>query len=339
MQYDHEKGLVGIEEHCAAIEGFSQKFGRIGVWGMGGTGKTTIARALFDKHSSHYDSVCFLKDIREESQKHRGLAYLHHKLLSELLKEQVTTSNISESSLSSRRVLIVLDDVDSSEQLEALFVGLGELGEGSSLIVTTRDRHLLHEKIVDKIHEVKPLDSKKSLVLFNLGAFKKREPADSFYQDYSQRVVKYAEGLPLALKILGSHFYVINQREWFSEVGYLENRSKSYKDILDKLKVSYNGLSRQEQAIFLEIAFFFKDRKEDFVIKILDACGFNATSSVMEVLKDKSLITISKSNTIQMLDFLQDIAFDIVENDVTNPRRGILLRDKGVNSLDCGPDV
>ncbi|XP_057455188.1 disease resistance protein RUN1-like [Lotus japonicus] len=321
MQYDYEEGLVGVEEQCGAIEGLSGKIGRLGLWGMGGIGKTTIAKALFANHSPKYDSACFLQNIREESQMH-GLTHIHDQLLSELLKEQVTTSNFSESSLNSRKVLIVLDDVDSSEQIESLWVGLGELGEGSSLIVTTRDKHLLHGT-VDEIHELKPWNFEKSLVLFCLGAFKKSEP-DNAFEDLSKRAVECAAGLPFVLRFLGSHFYSKNIEFWKTDLIYF--RSKFFKEILDVLKVSYYGLSRQEQAIFLDIAFFFKDRNQDSVISILDASGFNAASGI-EKLKDKALITISKRNTIQMIDLLQDMAFDIVRHDATDPRRGSILRD------------
>src|ERR1044072_5574268 len=105
---------------------------------MGGIGKTTIAKAMFAEHFPQYDSVCFMQNVREESQKH-GLAYIREKLLFELLKEQVTTSNISGSTflkrrLRSRKVLIVVDDVDSSEQIEYLCGEFRDLGQGSWLI-------------------------------------------------------------------------------------------------------------------------------------------------------------------------------------------------------------
>ncbi|XP_057453006.1 disease resistance protein RPV1-like [Lotus japonicus] len=233
MENDYQEGLVLIDEQCEAIEGSSGKLGRIGLWGMGGTGKTTIAKALFANHSPEYDSVCFLKDIREESQIH-GLAHIRDKLLFDLLKDVV--------------VAVV------------------------------------------------------SLTVMEIG------------EDRERKMKGFTT----------PHFYSKNIKFWQSELRNLELRRKSFKEIQDVFKVSYHGLSRQEQAIFLDIAIFFKDRNQDSVISILDACGFNAASGI-EKLKDKALITISKTNTIQMLDFLQDMAFDIVRNDVTDPRRGTIL--------------
>lgn len=82
--------------------------------------------------------------------------------------------------------------------------------------------------------------------------------------------------------------------------------------------------------MFLDIAFFFKDEKRDFVTRILDACGFNAASGIV-TLEDKALITISYDNIIQMHDLLQQMAFDIVrqKKDQTSrdPEKCSRLRD------------
>ncbi|XP_057455176.1 disease resistance protein RUN1-like isoform X2 [Lotus japonicus] len=215
---------------------------------------------------------------------------------------------------------------------------LGELGEGSTLIVTTRDKHLLDGR-VEEIYEVNPWDFEKSLVLFSLAAFKKREP-EKGYEDISRRAVEYAGGIALALKVLGSHFLSRSTRFCEAELNYMKRSKESLKKIQELLLVSYNGLSGREQAIFLDIASFLKDENEDSVIRILDACGFNATSGV-EILKDKALISISKTNTIQMHDLLQDLALDIVRNDVRGSRlrdieqiRDVLENDKGIPEVE-----
>ncbi|XP_057455157.1 putative disease resistance protein At4g11170 [Lotus japonicus] len=316
------EGLVGIDEQCKAIECFLGKHGRIGVWGMGGTGKTTIAKALFAKHFPQYDSVCFLQNVREETEKH-GLPHVRKNLLSELLKEQVTTSYIFGSiewRLKSKKVLIVLDDVHESEQLKFLCEELGDLGEGSAVIVTTREKQVLNGR-VDEIYEAKTWGFEKSLEFFCLEAFKKREP-EKGYEDLSQRAVTYAGGVALALEVLGAHFRSKGTKFWESELSHLESRKEPLKKVQQLLLVSYHALSGREQAILLDIASFLKDENRDSVISILDACGFNATSG-MEILKDKALISTSKTNTIHMHDLLQDMALDIVRNDV----RGSRLRD------------
>lgn len=96
-------------------------------------------------------------------------------------------------------------------------------------------------------------------------------------------------------------------------MSFLENNKGGGDIIQDVMGMSYNnGLEISEKEMFLDIAFFFKDENKDFVTRILDGCGgLNATSGI-HILKDKSLITISNDNKIQMHDLLQKMAFDIV---------------------------
>ena len=122
------EGKIGIEGHIENIKLLlSRSSSNICViWGMGGIGKTTIAEAVFFRLSSQFDSRCFLRNIREESGIPNGLMKLRDKLLNELLKEEkisVGTSSLPsfvKERLGRMKVLIVLDDVNDSKQLETL---------------------------------------------------------------------------------------------------------------------------------------------------------------------------------------------------------------------------
>ena len=123
----------------------------------------------------------------------------HHLLQSDANIQLVSFGiNMLSAGLRNKKVLIVLDDVDQKLQIDALRVKT-ELGPGSRLILTTRDAHLLRTCRVNYIYEVEKLTDEEALRLFCRKAFKRDDPLPD-YSTLSEIVVKYANGLPLALE-------------------------------------------------------------------------------------------------------------------------------------------
>ena len=196
--------------------------------------------------------------------------------------------------------VLVLDDVDSLDQLEALAGDRNWFGPGISIIVTTRDKHLLEVHKMDAFYEAKKLDHKDSLELFSRHAFE-RNYTKIGYEILSNSVVRYVDGLPLGLKVLGGFLFGKTIYQWESELQKLEREPNQ--EIQSVLKRSYDELDHTQKEIFLDIACFFNGEDKDRVTRILDACGFYARSGI-QVLSDKCLITIF-DNTISMHDLLQ----------------------------------
>ncbi|KAL6316977.1 hypothetical protein AAG906_024516 [Vitis piasezkii] len=284
--------VVGMEPHLKQLKSLIKTklddVHMVGIYGIGGIGKTTIAMAFYNDVSSRFDGSSFLRGVGEKSK--GGLLELQKKLLEDILKCQ--SPKFRKTCM--KRVLIVLDDVDELEQLENLAGKIGWYGAKSTIIITTKDTSLLSQHGVNQFYEVKELNREEAIELFNWWAFKQNipKPKEDF-ASLSHRVVEYAKGLPLALKVLG---------------GFL--LKNTHMKVQNVLKVSYDRLDDIEKEIFLDIACFFKGEDKDFVSRIL---GRYAEIGI-KVLHERCLITISE-NKLDMHDLLQQMGREIVRQE------------------------
>nr|XP_033508506.1 TMV resistance protein N-like [Nicotiana tomentosiformis] len=295
----------------------------VGIFGMSGVGKTTLARVIYDNISSQFEGACFLHEVRDRSEK-QGLARLQEILLSKILViKDLRINNLFEGlnmqrhRLRFKKVLLVLDDVDHIDQLDVLAQKREWFGSGSRIIITTKDKHLLVKHDVEKIYKMRTLSEDESLQLFKQYAFKKNHPTKKF-EDLSAQVIKYTAGLPLALKVLGSFLYGRDLAEWRSEVERLKQIPED--EILRKLEPSFTGLKSIDQKIFLDIACFFTGKKKDSVTRILESFNFSPIIG-LKVLMEKSLITISEGR-ILMHQLIQEMGWHIVRREAFDyPRK------------------
>lgn len=315
-----DKHLVGVssrlKEILLRVSIESNDVRMVGICGIGGVGKTTIAKVVYNLISSQFEGISFLANIREVS-KNCGLLPLQKQLLGDILMGwSQRISNLDEGinvlmdRLHSKKVLIILDDVDDLNQLESLAGNVDWFGIGSRIVITTRDKHLLNVHGVSEIYEAKELEPEEALQLFSQYAFKRKSP-DKDYMNLSDNVVHYAKGLPLALKVLGSFLFSKTILEWESELHKLKKELNT--KVQDVLRISFDGLDFTQKEIFLDLACFFKGQEYDFVIKILDGCGFHAKSGI-RVLSDRCLIDLL-DNRLWMHDLIQQMGWEIVRQE------------------------
>ncbi|KAF7849735.1 hypothetical protein BT93_L0340 [Corymbia citriodora subsp. variegata] len=307
----------------------------IGIWGTGGVGKTTISKAVYNSIADQFNGCSFLANVRETSSRPDGLVHLQKKLLSQILWKKTLAvlnvdggANLIRDRLRYRKILLVLDDVDHRDQLNALAGELEWFGKGSRIIITTRDKHVLTSHGIDHVYEVKPLDQGEAFELLSSYAFPGNQMKD-ISKDLIHNILGYANGLPLAIVVLGPFLCGRSGREWEST---LENLAKSpNKDINSVFKISFDALEDNEKDIFLDIACFFKGGYRDYVTRVLDGCGLK-TSIGIPILIERSLVTIEDKSTVQMHDLIQLMGQDVVKKEC--------MKDPGKRSrLWCYDDV
>ncbi|CAJ2638896.1 unnamed protein product [Trifolium pratense] len=284
----------------------------IGICGVGGIGKTTLARAVYDSIGQQFEGLCFLNDVRENSTKY-GLAYLQQVILSDTVGENIKLHNENEGisvlirKLQDKRILLILDDVDKLDQLKSLAGTPNWFGWGSRIIVTTKHKGILAAHGVGNIYDVPRFEYHEALQLLSSIASKRPNP-DGVWD----RVISYSRGLPLVLKVIGSDLLEKSTEEW--ELSLDRYEQVCNEETQSILEVSYNSLNEHEKRIFIDIACFFTGEPFSYVKEILSACGFY-TKYGIDRLKDRSLISITPSGNLMVHDHIIDMAMNIVQQE------------------------
>ncbi|XP_056172852.1 disease resistance protein RPV1-like isoform X2 [Syzygium oleosum] len=312
--------LVRVDNHVDAI---MEKIGAgtsetriIGIHGMGGIGKTTIAKMIYNKLLHDFENRCFLRDIREVSERN-GIHCLQKQLISDILKMKgMDIKDIDEGTqiikerMSNKRVLLLLDDVHEKNHVDALVGEHDWFGKGSKLIITTRNKEVLDVHKVDDCYELMGMDRDQSLQLFSKHAFRRDSPLDE-YINQSHRAMCTAGGLPLALEVIGSVLSGKNKKEWEATLKMLESVPDG--KVQSKLKISYDALNDRQKHIFLDIACIFIGYDKKIVVHYWDESKFPEVA--LEVLQNMSLIKIVEYNKVWMHDQLRDLGREIVRQE------------------------
>nr|XP_043611428.1 disease resistance protein RPV1-like [Erigeron canadensis] len=298
------------------------------VSGMGGIGKTSLAKYVFHSHSHTFDKSSFIEGINLRcTEKYNGLLDVQTQLYGDISKRNklsvhdtcVYTSQI-EKALAGVKVFLILDDIDSLKQLDAL---LGNKGfhPGSKIIITTRNTSLtegcalfnLEVKPRHKTLNVEGLYETEALELLCLNAFKCIDPKQS-YEEVIEELVKYCQGHPLALEVLGSSLHNKDIAYWNNFITKL--RKESHLDIKKVLQISFDSLqSENDKELFKHIACFFNGMDREISEQILEACNIYAISGIQNLI-ERCLVSISQwDNSLMMHQLLQEMGKAIVREE------------------------
>ncbi|XP_042499909.1 disease resistance protein RUN1-like [Macadamia integrifolia] len=287
---------IGIDPHVtnliSLINSDSNDVQFVGICGPSGIGKTTVAKAVYNQILSKFYRHSFLSDIKEQAMQSKGLASLQKQLLKDISKIEIDIGDhhvgktLIKQMLCNEKVLLVLDSVDSKEQLDALVGELDWFGKGSEVIITAREQHILQVAKVgkDKIYRLQNLNPTNSLQLFSWHAFSEREPPNDYMQ-LSQDVVRCLGGFPLTIEVLGSYLLDIRDKEVW------ESTLQKLKEIPDEevermLKISYDNLEDEcQKSMFLDSACFFIGWEKETIISIWEACGYHPRFTMHTLLK------------------------------------------------------
>ncbi|CAL1358636.1 unnamed protein product [Linum trigynum] len=318
--------LIGIDSHVnQVIELLKLESGIniVGIHGMGGIGKTTIAKAVHDKVITQFDRRCFLENAGEIlSSQNDGITTLQSKIIFSILGEDCKLRsagegiNIIKNRVCPCKVLIILDDVDDRFEFEQILGEVRNFSHESRFIITTRDKRVLDLLQVSKFYEPEGMSHDHSLQLLLRHAFRMDKPRED-RETLCEKFVKAAAGLPLTLEVIGSLLFRTDLESWEDNLRKLEGIPPS--KVQERLKISYDTLDANEKKIFLDIACFFVGINKEYPFYMWKNCEFYPGSGIRTLIL-RSLIKLDEGNVFWMHDHLRDLGRKIVhEEDDQHP--------------------
>ncbi|RID61713.1 hypothetical protein BRARA_E00843, partial [Brassica rapa] len=277
-----QKDLVGVEQSVKELVGHlveNDNIQVVSISGMGGIGKTTLARQVFhhDIVRSHFDGfawICVSQDCKRMD--------IWQKLLQDLRPQDKGIEQMNERTLQAKifhlletsKYLIVMDDVWKKEDWD-IIKGVFPQERGWKMILTSRDESVgFHADRTCFPFRPKILTPEESWKLCEGIVFPRREitefNVDEELEAMGKKMVKYCGGLPLAVKVLGG--LLANKtmvEEWKRVDDNIQTQivridDKNQDSVYRVLSMSYEDLPMQLKHCFLYLAHF----PEDYEIQV-----------------------------------------------------------------------
>ncbi|KAH1054093.1 hypothetical protein GLYMA_08G317400v4 [Glycine max] len=323
-----EAEVVGFDSPRDTLERWlkegREKLTVVSVVGMGGSGKTTLAKKVFDKVQTHFPRHVWITVSQSYTIEGLLLKFLEAEKGKDPSQSVYSTmdkaSLIHEvrNHLSRNMYVVVFDDVWNESFWEEMKFALVDVENGSRIIITTRHREVAEScrtSSLVQVHELQPLTDDKSFELFCKTAFRSELDGHCPHnlKGISTEIVKKCEGLPLAIVATGGLLSrkSRNAREWqrFSENLSSElGKHPKLTPVTKILGLSYYDLPYHLKPCFLYFGIYPEDYEVECKGLILQwvAAGFvksDEAAQTLEEVAEKYLNELIQRSLVQVSSF------------------------------------
>ncbi|CAA0397342.1 unnamed protein product [Arabidopsis thaliana] len=337
---DSEKFGVGLELGKVKVKKmmFESQGGVFGISGMGGVGKTTLAKELQRDHEvqCHFENRILFLTVSQSPLLEELRELIWGFLSGCEAGNPVPDCNFP---FDGARKLVILDDVWTTQALDRL---TSFKFPGCTTLVVSRSK-LTEPKFT---YDVEVLSEDEAISLFCLCAFGQKSIPLGFCKDLVKQVANECKGLPLALKVTGASLNGKPEMYW---KGVLQRLSKgepadnSHESrLLRQMEASLDNLDQTTKDCFLDLGAFPEDRKIpldvliNIWIELHDIDEGNAFAILVD-LSHKNLLTLGKDPRLGSLyashydifvtqhDVLRDLALHLSNAGKVNRRKRLLM--------------
>ncbi|KAG0531045.1 hypothetical protein BDA96_05G240500 [Sorghum bicolor] len=242
----------------------------VSIVGSGGLGKTTLAKAVYDKVKPQFSCTAFVSVSRDPdiTKVFKEMLYeldnIQYKNILNTTLGQQQLIDLVHGFLKHKRYLVVIDDIWDTEPWEIIRSGLPDNDLKSRIITTTRIIDVA--EYVGGCYKMKPLTHHHSKILFYGRIFGSASACPKQLSEVSENLLKKCGGVPLAIVTISSllaNKYRVN--EWHDvcdSIGSGLGNNPRMDDMRKILLLSYYELTPQLKTCLLYLSIF----PEDYVI-------------------------------------------------------------------------